>query len=308
VPYDVLVVGDVNVDIVIGGMAVLPALGTEELGEEFDFRGGGSSGNCAVALARIGVRTAFMGLLGKDPFGDFLVDNMRTLGVGTEYIRRTDRVKSGVTVSLSLAHDRAFATYLGTLGALCYDDLELGALAHARHLHLGSYYLLQGMRGSYCRLFEQAKRAGLSTSLDLGWDPAQKWNGELPELLRWVDVFLPNQEEAMHVTDAPDPLAALAILADQVPVAVVKMGAQGAAAAQGRQSWQQPAWPVAVKDTTALGDCFNAGFLRAWLGGEAVPQALAWGTAAAAIAASRMGDDRYPTAAEVSTLIGGEAR
>ena len=304
--YDVLVVGDLNVDIIIGGMTTLPALGTEEVGDQFDFRGGGSSGNCAVALSRIGLQVAFMGLVGQDPFGDFLLDNMRAQGVATDYLRRTDRVKTGATVSLSLAHDRALATYLGTIAALSYDDLDLGALEACRHLHLGSYFLLQGLRGSYCRLFAAARQAGLTTSLDLGWDPAQKWNGELPELLSLVDVFLPNAEEAVHVTGAPDPQAALSALAPQVPVAVVKMGDQGSAAAAEGQTYRQPAFPVTVQDTTALGDCFNAGFLRAWLSGAPVPQALAWGNAAAALAASRLGDDRYPTAAEVNALLGGK--
>jgi len=302
--FDVVVVGDLNVDIVIGGMASLPALGTEELGTEFDFRGGGSSGNCAVAMARIGLRTAFIGLLGRDPFGDFLMDNMRTHGVNTDYVRRTDRVKTGVTVSMSLAHDRAFATYPGTLATLSPDDIDLSAVEAARHLHLGSYYLLRSMRGHYCSLFGEAKRRGLSTSLDLGWDPDQKWNGELPNLLELVDVFLPNQEEAVHVTGAADPEAALAILAGKVPVAVVKMGGAGAAATAGGKIHRHAAFAVQVKDTTALGDCFNAGFIYAWLQGEPVARCLAWGNAAASLAAGRMGgDSRYPRAAEVRARL-----
>ncbi len=152
-------------------------------------------------------------------------------------------------------------------------------------------------------LFEQAKQAGLTTSMDLGWDPAQKWNGELRGLLDLVDILMPNEEEGPRLAGADSPEAALERLASPQRTVVVKRGAMGAAARRGNQTASEPAFRLPVKDTTALGDCFNAGFILAWLEQRPLSQCLRYGNAAAAVAASRLGDQRYASREEVEALL-----
>lgn len=301
--FDVIMVGDVNVDIVFGGLSSLPALGTEELAQELDFRGGGSVSNCACAAARLGLRVAMQGVVGADTFGDYMLSHLSRHGVDTSCIRRIEGLKTGATVSLSLQTDRALATYLGSIGALSAAHLDIAAFRNARHLHTGSFFLLRGMAGKWHWLLEQARQAGLSTSLDLGWDPDQKWNGELTGLLDLVDVVLPNEEEVVRLAGVDTLQQALERLASPQRTVAVKRGPLGSVARRGEQTASEPAFEVPVKDTTALGDCFNAGFLLAWLEERPLKQCLRYGNAAAAVAASRLGDERYATRDEVEALL-----
>ena len=301
--FDLLVVGDVNVDIILSGMIELPRPGTEVLAGGLDFRSGGSASNCARAAAKLGARVAFMGLAGADSFGDFVLEALSASGVNLDYVRRSSDVKTGITVSLSLAADRAFATYLGSVAAFDIADIDFAALGHARHLHIGGYFLQRALKGSHRALFQRAKEAGLTTSLDTGWDPDEKWNGDLRGALEFVDILLPNEVEALHLTGENSLSDAIKRLASTVPITALKLGADGSLARMGDVEARAPAFPVAVRDTTALGDCFNAGFLMARLEGAPLEECLRVGNAAAAIAASRMGDDRYATREEVERLV-----
>jgi sugar/nucleoside kinase (ribokinase family) len=301
--FDILMVGDVNVDIVFAGLQRLPALSTEELAADLDFRGGGSVANCACAAAALGLRVGLQGIVGQDTFGDYMIEHLNRRGVDTSGVRRRADIKTGATVSLSLPRDRAFATYLGSIAALKAEHLDSSLLTRAGHLHVGSYFLLHGLRGSFEWLFGEARQAGLSTSLDLGWDPDQKWNGELKAALPLVDVVLPNEEEAANITGLSSPEQAAAALAEKCRVAVVKRGERGSIACSAGELVAQPAFDVKVADTTALGDCFNAGFLLAWLEERPLAHCLRYGNAAAAIAATRLGDTRYASRDEVEALL-----
>jgi sugar/nucleoside kinase (ribokinase family) len=300
---DLLVLGDLNVDIILSGMANLPGPGMEETASDLDFRSGGSAANCARAAAKLGARVAFIGLVGGDSFADFALDGMSASGVNISYVRRAPDVKTGVTVSLSMAHERAFATYLGSIGRFALKDVDFSAFDRARHLHVGGYFLQRGLRGSHRAIFQRARERRLTTSLDVGWDPDQRWNGDLPGVLEMVDLLLPNETEILHLTGEQDLATALARLAEKVPTLAVKLGADGALGRQGNVEVRASAYPVQALDTTALGDCFNAGFLLAHLEGRPLEHCLRFGNATAALAASRMGDDRYPARAEVERLL-----
>jgi len=303
--FDLLVLGDLNVDIILSGMASLPRPGTEETATGLDFRSGGSAANCARAAAKLGARVAFIGLVGSDDFGEFVLDGMTAGGVNMDYVRRAAGVKTGVTVSLSMAHERAFATYLGSVGEFALEHVDFSAFDRARHLHVGGYFLQRRLRGSHREIFQRARESRLTTSFDVGWDPEQRWNGDLPGLLEIVDIALPNETEVLHLTGEEHLGTAVARLAEKVPTLAVKLGADGALGRQGNFEARASAYPVQVLDTTALGDCFNAGFLVAHLEGRPLEHCLRLGNAAAAIAASRMGDERYATREEVERLMAG---
>ncbi|UCH33051.1 MAG: carbohydrate kinase family protein [Armatimonadota bacterium] len=302
--FDLLVLGDINVDIILSGMSSIPGPGTEELASDLDFRSGGSAANCARAAAKLGLAVAFVGLVGGDRFGDYLLQVMRESDVNVDYVRRSSEVKTGITVSLSLAADRAFATYSGSVAEFSLEHVDFSAFARARHLHIGGYFLQTRMKGGHRAVLEAAKQAGLTTSLDVGWDPQQRWNGDLPGALQLVDVLLPNEDEVMRLAGEEHLGAAAASLTRTLPTLAVKLGADGALGRQGDAEVRAPAFPVRVFDTTALGDCFNAGFLAAHLEGRDLEACLHVGNAAAAVAASRMGDDRYATRDEVERLLG----
>ncbi len=272
--FDVLVVGDLNADLVLSG-DVAPAFGqAEKLVEDASLTIGSSAGIFACGAARLGLRTALAGVAGADEFGDFMRRALEGRGVDTSAVVVDPRLKTGLSVILSRGGDRAILTYAGSIKRLSLEHLDLAQLGRARHLHLAAYFLLDALRPDVPRLFAAARAAGLTTSLDTNYDPAQRWDGELEEVLRHTDVFLPNEVEASAITGEAEPRAALDALARRLPTVALKLGAEGALARRGTDVASTAALPGAVVDTTGAGDSFDAGFLRGWLDGWPLERCL----------------------------------
>jgi sugar/nucleoside kinase (ribokinase family) len=114
---------------------------------------------------------------------------------------------------------------------------------------------------------------GLTTSLDPNWDPSGKWH-PFDELLRQVDVFLPNENEALALTGAVSVEAAVNDLRQKCKTVALKLGAQGALACRGEESVHVSALKLQVVDTIGAGDTFDAGFLYGYLNGWNLEKAL----------------------------------
>ena len=157
-PFHLLVVGDLNADLILSG-DVTPAFGqVEKLLDDASLVIGGSATIFACGAARLGLRVAFVGKVGDDVFGRFMLDALHSRGIDTTGVVRDREIKTGLTVILSRGQDRAMLTYAGTIGALRYDEIDLDLLAAARHLHLGSYFLLENLLPDVPRLFAEAHR------------------------------------------------------------------------------------------------------------------------------------------------------
>ncbi len=203
-PFDLVVVGDICTDLILSG-DVTPAFGqVEKLLDDATLVIGGSATIFACGAARLGLRVAFVGKVGDDVFGRFLLDALEVRGIDTSYIVRDPVVKTGQTIILSRGQDRAMLTYLGTIGALRYDEINLEILELARHVHMGSYFLLDNLIPEVPRLFAEAQRRGLTVSLDTNYDPAERWDSGLAAVLQHVDIFLPNETELTRITQTPD--------------------------------------------------------------------------------------------------------
>ncbi len=301
--YDVIVVGDLNPDVVLTG-DVVPAFGqTEKVIDDAQVVVGSSAGIFACGAARLGLRVAFAGLVGNDAFGAFMRDALAARGVDTSGIVVTDDVTTGVSVILSRVNDRAILTHIGTIGALRLAHIDMNLLSRARHLHLASYFLLASLRSDVPRLFDQAHALGLTVSLDTNYDPAETWDGGLHDALARADIFLPNATEAVAITGAADPDAALAALAAITPTVAVKRGAAGAMARRGGETVVAPSFPVAVADTTGAGDSFDAGFIYGWLQGWDLARCLRVACACGSLSTRAIGGIAgQATAAEAEAL------
>lgn len=132
------------------------------------------------------------------------------------------------------------------------------------------------LKGSERAWLEQARQRYGLLFADVGWDPAERWGGQLLEELSLVDVFLPNAAEAMAYTLSGSPREAAATLSRYVPLAVVKCGDRGAVAAG--QGLEDPLWVEALAteavDTTGAGDVFDAAFIYGTLAGWPVEQRM----------------------------------
>ncbi len=307
--YDLLVVGEINPDLILRGGDLTPAFGqAEKLVDDALLTIGSSSVMVACGAARLGLRTAFTGVVGDDIFGRFMLDAMRARGIDTASCQVDTSVQTGFSVILSQPADRAILTFPGSIARLGLGDIDMKVLARARHLHVGGYFLLESLRRDLPELFGRAKAQGLSTSLDTNWDPSGRWDTGLTKLWPVCDVFLPNEQELLKITGQAELEAALATLGVQVPTIAVKAGAQGAVARQGEQSVTAPPLKVEIVDTTGAGDSFNAGFLYGYLGGWALERSLRLACACGSLSARGAGGTTYqPTLAEAERALA-EAR
>jgi sugar/nucleoside kinase (ribokinase family) len=303
-PARILVIGEINVDFVFKGCHAFPAPGHEVLADDFLMTPGSSSMICAMGLARLGNPVSFHGLLGADSSGNFCLRALRDAGVDVSSLRPDPALHTGVTASLSTPHDRALVTFPGAMSELYAHDIADAWLRRAGHLHVSSYYLQKGLRASCRDLFARAKAAGLSTSLDPGFDPAQQWGGDVLEVLRGVDIFLPNEKELLAITGCSDLHAALRLVQNGHTRTVVKRGQQGCTSLHDGQWLDVPAYAVEAIDTTGAGDSFDAGFLHAWLRKQSWADCMRWGSACGSLSTRGMGGTtRQASADEAQALM-----
>lgn len=275
--HDLLVVGEINVDLILQDDQIAPVFGQEILVQDALLTMGGSSVIVAVGAARLGLDTAFMGLVGDDEFGRFMLREMATAGVDVSAVEVDPAQRTGITVSLSTAADRAMITFMGTIDKLRGEQVPDDLLSQAKHLHVGSFFLQTALRAGLPDLFSRAHAAGMTTSLDCGWDPQGQWGQALNLVLNHVDLLVPNETEALHITGEATIDAALAALAQRVPTVAIKLGAQGGIAQQEGEIARAEALNIDVVDTTGAGDTFNAGFLYGYINGWPLAKALRLG-------------------------------
>lgn len=290
----------------MANLAGPPVLDTEVLAESYHLTLGGSAAIFAGVLGSLGARVGFVGLIGEDYFGDFLGHQLASHHVDLGGLMRSPGKQTGLTVPLVHGGDRALVTVLGTIARLSATDVPWGYIQQARHLHLASFYLQRGLRPSLGQVLSEARRLGLTTSLDTGWDPAEKWDWpEVAGFLPLVDIFLPNETEALHLTGQPDVESALAAMLEAgVRVVAVKRGARGSLAGCGAARVVAGPRATRVVDTTGAGDSFDAGFVHRFLAGDDLPACVDFANACGALAVSRVGGaDGAPAEAEVKSYM-----
>jgi sugar/nucleoside kinase (ribokinase family) len=297
---DLLVLGDANPDLVLRGGDVVPAFGqAEHLVDAATLTLGGSGAILAHGAAKLGLRVGICAVVGDDLFGRFVREALGSVGVQTEGLVTDPSTPTGVTVVLSGDDDRAILTSPGTIAGLREDLIDAELLGRTRHVHVSSYYLQGALVPSLPGIFDRLHDAGISTSLDPNWDPAEQWDGGLLDLLHKTDVFLPNRMEATRMAHTSDLESAVRSLAARAKVVVVKNGDRGAIACSGDALLTSQVVPTSTVDTTGAGDSFDAGFLAGWLGGEPLERALDIANACGALSTRAMGGiEAQPTMAE----------
>ncbi|MEV0162313.1 carbohydrate kinase family protein [Nonomuraea fuscirosea] len=272
--FDLLVVGDANPDVIVSGSPRHPEFGQrEQLVPAAGLVLGGSGAITAYGAARLGLRTAFVGRVGDDPAGAFVLDALRAGGVDVSACVVDPAVPTAMTVALVDGDDRAILTAPGCLDRLGAADVPPGLLERAAHVHVSSYFLQPLLAAGLGGLFGLARAAGASTSLDTNDDPAGRWAG-LEDVLPVTDVLLPNEAEALSIAGATTLEQAVKELAARGTLPVVKRGGRGALALADGELVEAPAPPVTVVDAVGAGDSFNAGLLAALLRGRPLRQAM----------------------------------
>jgi sugar/nucleoside kinase (ribokinase family) len=288
--FDVTIAGELNLDLILYGLPEQLLPERELLADRMMLTLGSSSAIVAHNLAALGSRVGFQSRIGDDPLGEIAIERLRQGGVDVSQVRRVaGSITTGLTVILPHGSWRNILTYAGTIAETRWEDLDLDYLADSRHFHFSSYYLQRGLRPRVAELFQLLKSKGLTISLDTNDDPDDQWEGGLHEVLRNVDVFLPNEREACKVAGTDDLEAAIHKLSALVPLVVVKLGRKGALAQRGAERFTSPSREVVAVDTVGAGDSFDAGFLHEYVRGADVPTCLASGNRAGALSTTRPG-------------------
>ena len=288
--FDVTIAGELNLDLILYGLPEQLPPERELLADRMMLTLGSSSAIVAHNLAALGSRVGFQSRIGDDPLGQIALDRLQQGGVDVSRVRRVPgSTTTGLTVILHHEAWRNILTYSGTIAETCWEDLDLNYLADSRHFHFSSYYLQRALRPRVGELFQQLKSKGLTISLDTNDDPDDRWEGGLSEVLRYVDVFLPNEREACKVAGTEDLEVAIDRLSHLVPLVVVKLGRNGALAQRGAERFTSPSQEVVPVDTVGAGDSFDAGFLHEYVRGADLPTCLASGNMAGAFSTTRPG-------------------
>jgi len=287
--FDVTVVGDNCIDLLMYGLAEDLPCERELLASDMAIRIGGSGAITAHNLAALGSKVGFITALASDQFGGICRAELSAAGVDLSCCAEPAEARTGVTVHLQHTELRHMFTYAGSIFDLRFDDLDVNYLSSSRHLHMPSYYLQRAITSRIPELFANLKSAGLTISLDPNDDPADTWDRCILEALPFVDVLLPNEREACLIAAEPDLRRAIAKLREIVPLLIIKRGSKGASAYTREEEWHAPAESVQIVDAVGAGDSFNAGFLHAWLRGRSIQSSLAFGNVCGSASATRNG-------------------
>ncbi len=297
--YDVLVVGDYSIDLIFAGLPGLPALGREVIGSQFAELPG-EAYTPAVVMHRLGLHVGWAADFGEDDLSALALRHVRAEGLDEALFVHHKRPYRRISVAASLSSDRAFITYYDP------EPAQPAALKALFTSSASAGYLPGYFRGP---LFEAGRwlLRARRTQLIMDGNTTAELTVESPTVrktLAQVDVFLPNAREARQLTGVADVEQAARQLAKLCPLVVVKNGADGACACRGNEFWQEAALALTPVDTTGAGDCFSAGFIKAWLMGRPVRECLRWGNVVGGLSTLALGGTgRVVTAEEVSRCL-----
>lgn len=286
------IIGNVNVDIIVGDCPPVLNPGTESMVAHGDVRPAGCVGNTALAWMAMDVPFQAAANTGNDMLGDWLRNSF------CAHSRDWPRETCATTFSVGIAHpdsERTFLTAPGHLARLSLASvtqaLDLEALRGGIALVVGGF-LTERLAAEYEGLFDLFAAHDVEVALDTGW-PVTGWSDEVRARCRaWVarcDHLLLNEVELTSTFETSSLEAAMELAARSMPATgsvVAKRGPQGASGLQGGELVHVPAPSVAVLDTAGAGDIFNAGYLAAVARGAAFRETLAAGVAAASRAVS----------------------
>jgi sugar/nucleoside kinase (ribokinase family) len=274
--YDVITFGDMCVDLIVTGNDVVPRFGqVEKLVGDYVVEMGGSCCIFACQAAKLGLRVGILGRVGDDGFGRLILRRLGECGVDTRHVIVDPTLKTGLGIALCQGDDRAILTYMGSISALRPGDVTDEFLASARHLHHGSFFLHTRLRPHVPDILQQARRLGLTISLDTNWDPSEQWNSTLADALKLADISMPNRREALLISGKSRLEEAVAHFhAQGTPIVTVKQGSDGAGVYSAGVRHECSVIPATEGDSVGAGDSFDAGFLAGWLRGLPLSQCL----------------------------------
>jgi len=297
---DILVIGSLNADLVVRAPR-FPAPGETISGEDLAIIPGGKGANQAVAAARQGAKVSMVGRVGSDSFGPTLTQNLQKNNVDITHVKEDSSATGTAIIVVDAGGQNSIVLSPGANGKVTPADVDAVPFQDVDKLLLQLEIPLE----TVIHAASVARQNGLRVVLNPA--PAR----QLPDsLLADIDILIPNESELQLLTGQPvtdttsAQAAAKALLAKGVQTVIVTLGEKGALLVTPENVELVPAFNVDVVDTTAAGDAFIGGLAAALLTGKSLEEAVLYGNASGALAATNFGaQPSLPTAEDVQNLI-----
>ena len=308
-----VVAGSLNMDFVVS-VDRLPAAGETVLGCDFRMIPGGKGANQACAAGRLGsdsIRVKMIGRVGYDVFADHLKASLSAAGVDVTAVHATRAQPTGVAlIWVDRQGQNSIVVASGANRELASADVE--AMRKSLRGAAIALFQLETPLDTVEAALKLAREEGAITMLDPA--PAQRLSAGLLEA---VDILTPNESEALllcgraparvSVDEASELAESLRGLGPRM--VIVKLGEQGCLLLNDAGAQHFPGYEVAVRDTTAAGDTFNAALAVGLAEGRTIEKAIPFANAAAAISVTRVGAQASaPGRAEVDEFLAGWKR
>jgi sugar/nucleoside kinase (ribokinase family) len=290
--YEVTCLGILVADVVGKPIDTYPERGRLQLVDRMELHSGGCAANTGVSLAKIGIRTAVIGKVGNDGFGDFLVQVLQQHGIDTRGVRRDEQEATSATmVMVHSDGERSFLHYIGANAALRLEDVDIDTVRQSQVLHVAGALVMPGIDGEpTAQLLRRAKEMGVITSFDTVWNTSSGWMNTVKPCLPYVDYMIPSIEEAKMLTGKEDPEdIAQVFLAHGVKVVGLKMGERGCYIRSSEVKLAIPRYQVQAVDALGAGDAFAAGFLTGVVKGWDLEQTGRFANAVGALCVTALG-------------------
>ncbi|MFQ3544543.1 PfkB family carbohydrate kinase [Halobacillus rhizosphaerae] len=295
------IIGNFNLDIVVGGLEARPAWDSEVMAEGYERRVAGTAGYMAMALQALGLQPVILSSIGQDSEGAYLLEELQRMDIPADGIVTLENHQT--PTSFVIVHKDGSRAIVSVLGA----HHEFGNEMYKQKQHLlssceevmicGNYLLPKFTVVDALEAAIEQKKQGKKIYFDPSWDPhgwkeATKKN--TLELIKHVDVCLLNETEICHLTAEDDWKKAIKILGNYCHEVVVKLGGKGAAALVDGEVHTVEGYQVPVVDTTGAGDTFDMGYLFANRKAWPVEKKLDFANKMASIIISQESRETYP--------------
>lgn len=283
--FDVIAIGELNVDLILNNIDGELEIGKEKLAQDMVMTLGSSTAIFAANIASLGTKTAFVGMIGKDVFGNLVKTSLDTRGVNVSLLIETDKGATGATIVLNYNEDRANITYQGTMDLMNFSDIDKSIFDDTKHIHISSIFMQSGIKKDLIDILKYAKKKGVTSSLDTQWDPIETWDFDYTRILPLVSVFMPNEKELMLITRSSNLDEAIEKIKPYINICIVKLGNKGSLLLlkDGTYFVKEAFLNTQVIDAIGAGDSFNAGFINQFVQGKSLEQCQIFGNLIGAI-------------------------
>lgn len=265
--------------------------------DDFAISGGGPVSTALVALARLGARTGYIGVLGDDSAGTASRQAFEQEGVDISRLRLRQGARSPVCICLVQARTgkRLILCYRGTAGEVEIEEDDRQYITTARFLHLDGHHMQAAITAA-----QWMRAAGGTVVLD-----ANRPRARLHELMPWVDVLITNAHFPCAYTGTTDRVQAAHQLLGLGPrLVVTTLGSEGCLCVTQQREWRDPGFPVDVVDTTGAGDAFHGAFIYGLLRNWELPRIATFANAVAAMNCTALGGrSGLPRLADVEAFL-----